>query len=84
MSLSPLFKAFVSDTGLNRIVSSYSLLGHIKKNARKSGKVTGTYSGQVLSDQSVCEGITLEWGRTACPNEDKHHQLETELFQKYT
>lgn len=32
MSLSPLFKAFVSDTGLNMIVSSYSLLGHIKKN----------------------------------------------------
>jgi len=30
MSLASLFKAFVSDTGLNMIVSSYSLLGYIK------------------------------------------------------
>lgn len=56
MSLSPLFKAFVSDTGLNVIISPYSLLGHIKKTTNKSGNVTGTYPGEVLGDRDRCVG----------------------------
>lgn len=61
MSLSPLFKAFVSDTGLNMIVSSYSLLGHIKKTTKKSGKITGTYSGEVLGDRDRRIGGSCAW-----------------------
>lgn len=64
MSLSPLFKAFVSDTGLNVIISPYSLLEHIRKTTNKSGKVTGTYSGEVLGDRNRCVGGPVR-GKTA-------------------
>lgn len=64
-----------------------SVSGQIHNNRINTGLLVCFFnpsSSRILRNQSICEGITLQWSRIIHPKEDKHHQLETELFQKHT